>query len=406
MSLLEAFRARAAEAQYTFQPSGTTIFDVATAQPDVARALFDANPGLAEIVEALRKTLAVPPTALPTTAPSKDLHFYRLSNHNRSYCYSLSASSEPSAIYAAPTLVVKGAEPLQPDFARFVEWMKLAPFRQSKRRLADHFPLAEGKIPGATTVHEVVREARIASDLQAHHLRVYGELGPLPVPILGIRLPDDVTQNALRVLRTLSKPAVERIESIAREGLGVYVYHYRRAPIRSNVFGGGGTKALVSYVAQAFNHETALRGWVQAFVRLLFLGFLPYTEWNEGLGFCLDFGNATIDGGFCDVDSITPIADVPDDAFFFKSLEEAARLLHDTCARLLDDEPNPARQLALARYLGSLFERAIESEKRPGVTLDPRVRQLLQPTFQDLSAAALAPHRSPGAYQAFVRSRR
>src|SRR4051794_21815617 len=54
-----------------------------------------------------------------TSRPHTGRHFYRLPNHYRSCCYSL---SETESIFDAPTFVFKGTEPLLQDYALLLDW--------------------------------------------------------------------------------------------------------------------------------------------------------------------------------------------------------------------------------------------------------------------------------------------
>jgi hypothetical protein len=355
------------------------VFDLETVHPELAAEVFSRAPELARVVAVLRRAIVVPKSA--TVA---DGAFYRLANHNRSFCYALSGAANP---FASACVVFKGSEPLTDDFDKLVDWMLLAPFRRSSRVIADHFALAEGKIPGTLSLQEAAREATVASELQLRHLRAYGELARLPVPLLVHRFSErDRSQVAHLLERKLAPAAYERVAPLVASGLALYIYYYAAAPIRANAYGSGGSRALVEHV-RACDREAAIAGWIRLFARLLWLGYMPYTPRNEGLGACMDFGNATLDGGCCDLDSIEAISLCPDDEFFAESLISSISVLAATVRRVLspshgldDNTLYPSiESFAITRYLCGELERALDREARPDLVLDPRVRELLAP---------------------------
>src|ERR1700736_2507961 len=152
-------------------------FDLSRESKGVFDALVQHTPQVQEAFEALQKSIRLPKTAVAGV----DGRFYRLPNHNRSFCYSLVASG---SVVDSPAFVFKGSEPLLRDFPLMLDWMLQAPLRKSSRVMADHFPLAEGKIPGALSTKEAIREAGISLDIQTKHLRHYGELACFPTPLL------------------------------------------------------------------------------------------------------------------------------------------------------------------------------------------------------------------------------
>ncbi len=152
---------------FDLQQEDQSLFDAPIAQTSALRG----------VLESTRKRIPLPRSAVA----SMQGHFYRLPNHNRSFCYSL-ATSAP--VLDAAALVFKGCEPLMADFQTMLDWMSQAPLRKSGRVMVDHFPLAEGKIPGALSLNEACREAQIALAIQRRHLRHYGELARMPVPLL------------------------------------------------------------------------------------------------------------------------------------------------------------------------------------------------------------------------------
>ena len=368
---------RASAIRSDFEPT-RPVFDLSLEHPHILHALALEAPQFPAAFESVRARIPLPQSA----AASMQSHFYRLPNHNRSFCYSLAPTD---SFFDGPVLVFKGAEPLLRDYPMQIDWMLQAPFRQSSRVMADHFPLAEGKIPGALSLNEATREAKIALEVQEQHLRHYGELARIPTPLLIHRISEEKTEECAALLyRKLSQPALERIEPLLRSGLAIYVYYYPSPPIRSNYWGGIASAQLTHYIQRAFNEETAASAWAKLTVRLFYLGYLPYSVRNDGLGACMDSGNATLDGGFCDPDSIIPIESSLDDEFLREGVIQSLAYLRGTIQLILglanrhDLHPS-IDEFVCRQYVHRLIDRALVSEARPQLHLDERIVQLFSP---------------------------
>lgn len=345
--------------------------------------VFDA---LAAHTDEVKASIALLRSRIPllrSIAPCIEGCVYRLPGHNRSFCYALKCSDAISR--NSPVLVFKGTEPLLQDFTIMLDWMAQSPLRKSSRVMSDHFPLAEGKIPGALSLKEALGEARIALDVQQRHLIHYGELARLPTPLLVHTFSDLQHDACAETLRAkLSRPAFERIQPLLQSGLAIYIYHYPSAPIRANYLGDMGAPQFRGLLAGKLDEERTISEWVRLLVRLLYLGYLPYTVRNEGLGACMDFGNAALDGGFCDPDSIAEIKTSPDPEFLRESIIQSLTLLQNTVQLLLGLSYSGTlypsiEQFVCRHYLLHLFNEAVESERRPGLRLDPQVLELLRP---------------------------
>lgn len=392
---------------FSGQPSVNShiVFDVRSAAPNLAAELIQTAPSLSFVLEGLGAKLPIPDR--PTIDAEKQ--FYRLSAHNRSYCYALGGGAD---LYKSPALVFKGVEPLFDDFAKFIDWLTLAPFRRSSRVMADHFALGEGKIPGALSLKEATREASIAIDIQAKHFAAYGEFARLPMPLLVHRFADDDASRVVKLLQEkLPSASFERIEPLLGAGLGAYIYFYPVAPIRANAYGGGATSKVADYIRKHVEPERTVTLWIQLLARLLHLGFLPYTPRNEGLGGCMDYGNATLDGGFCDPDSIEPITQCPDDEFFYESLAMSLKGMELTVARLASPDAGfeqsdlypSIERFAVSSYVAHEFRRALDTEARPGLTLDRRVADLVTPSGFSTLTRVLERRPRSHTYAMFVR---
>jgi hypothetical protein len=354
-------------------------FDLAKEDLHVLDALTTRTAHLETTLTSLRDRVPLPRSSAPTI----EGRFYRLPGHNRSFCYSLRDSVPISR--DSPVLVFKGTEPLLPDFSSMLDWMAQSPLRKSSRVMADHFPLAEGKIPGALSLKEAMGEARIALQIQRRHLLHYGELARLPTPLLVHTFPESRRSDCAAKLRAkLSGAAFERIQPLLQSGLAIYIYYYPSAPIRANYLGEMGAPQFRKLLTRQLDEGRTINDWVRLLVRLLYLGYLPYTVRNEGLGACMDFGNAALDGGFCDPDSIVEINSSPDAEFFREAIIQSLALLQNTVQLLLGLSYSGTlypsiEQFVCRGYLYHLFDEALESERRPGLHLDPRVRELMRP---------------------------
>lgn len=360
-----------------FEPA-RIVFDISRENKGVLDALVSQTPELHDAFKSVQKYIPLPKTA----APAMGHHFYRLPNHNRSFCYSLTLTD---SVFNSPVLVFKGTEPLLQDFHKMIDWLLQTSFRRSSQVMADHFPIVEGKIPGALSLKEAIQEAHIALDVQQKHLHHYGELARMPTPLI-IHSISEQKQNACLILlrQKLSQPAFQRIEPLLNNGLAVYIYHYPSVPVRSNYWGGPASRQLTEHIQTTFSEEAAVLGWVKLMVRLLYLGYLPYSVRNERLGFCLDSGNATLDGGFCDPDSILPIETSPDDEFFHEGLIRSLYGVQSTFQAVLGMSSPPdlypsIDSFVCGQYIRKLVENALTSEARPQLSLDSRVRRLLSP---------------------------
>lgn len=360
-----------------FEPT-RPVFDLSQESELVLDALARQTPEAIEALKSARQTIPLPKSA----AARIDNHFYRLPNHNRSFCYSLAQSD---AFMNAAVLVFKGCEPLMRDFTTMLDWMLQAPLRKSSRVMADHFPLAEGKIPGALSLKEATHEAQIALAVQKKHLAHYGELAKLPVPLLVHSMSEERNEACAATLRhKLSAHAFERIEPLLQQGLAIYVYYYPSAPIRANYWGDMAVPQLKQYIESTLDEDNVVAGWVRLIVRLLYLGYLPYSVRNEGLGACMDFGNAALDGGFCDPDSIVPIETNTDDEFFRESVIQSLSTLRTTVRMLLRISETSIlypsiEEFVCGQYLQQLLNAALVSEKRPDLRLDERFLKLMFP---------------------------
>jgi hypothetical protein len=388
----------------TFEPT-RLVFDLSESGREILNALSVRTPHIVDAFESVRRRIPLPKNA----EAGVEGRFYRLPNHNRSFCYALSDSN---SLADAPTLVFKGAEPLLNDFQTMLNWMAQAPLRKSSRVMADHFPLGEGKIPGALSSKEAIREAQIALDVQKGHLRHYGELAMIPTPLLVHSISDARMIACTEILRhNLSTAAFDRIDPVLQSGLAIYIYHYPSSPIRANYWGDLGVPPFKQFFEKLPEENSTVAGWVRLVIRLLYLGYLPYSVRNEGLGACMDFGNAALGGGFCDPDSIVAIDAGMDDEFFRESVIQTLEILQRTIQLTIGLSGSTTlyqsiEEFACRQYIHYLVNCAIISEERPGLRLDDRFLQLTSPrSISEVKSCANRKSRVPSYIQFSRRSR-
>ena len=125
-------------------------------------------------------------------------------------------------------------------------------------------------------------------------------------------------------------------------------------------------------------------GWLQLAARLFWLGLFPATPLSYRLGTIFDPNNTCLDGGACDIGSIHPMRQSPNDGFFTRSVLMTIGGLRVLIARafgvpMAELAQTPEQEVA-AFYLGDFVRRslvqALETEARDGLTLDPRVLDL------------------------------
>lgn len=352
------------------------VFDLRTAAPDVLRALEQQAPRVRAALDDLSAGIPL----MRTSAPAVDGRLYRLKGHNRSICLALDDD-----LATADVIVLKGTEPLLPDFEHYLRWMTGTQFGAWPRPMAEHFPLFEGKAPGTVLLSEAMGEAATALDVQRRHLEHYGGLMRLPVPLFVWRLQaDDEARTRDCLASAVSAMAYERLGAHLREGIGIVAYYYPSPPVRVHAVGRRAYlhPASAEWASAEQLTSRAIPGWVQIGARLLWLGLLPTTPLSWRLGDIFDPNNACLDGGVCDVASIQPITPETGDGFVVRSLIMSMGGLRMTIARAfnvpLGELPSSYEQEVAGFYLSDFvrgaMERALASEGRPGLSLDPRLQ--------------------------------
>jgi len=152
------------------------------------------------------------------------------------------------------------------------------------------------------------------------------------------------------------------------------VYVYPGAPVRAEQLSrpvpGESEEERFRRIASICDVEVVVDSWIRLFVRLLYLGFVPYSSMNERLGSCVDFGNAVVDGGFADVDSIVPMTECPDDGFFYDSLGASWAELQATITALLPRMSHlVVEDVSVRNYMLARFECHLRTEARAGLPI-------------------------------------
>jgi hypothetical protein len=350
---------------------------------------------LLSAVETLSACLPVP----RTVAPFVERPFFRPPWSSRSFYYSPATLQGSSTDAGRAVVALKGLEPCISDVDDLFRDLRRASY--SPHNIAEHFVFVEHKIPGCLGLAEAIREAEQAAAIQERHLRFYGSLARLPVPLFVYRHSDEVVERVTeRLRRLLGAAAFERIEPTLAGGLGAYVYYYPTAPIRARDIDHAlenlsFQERLVVLLRDVCDPEDVILGWVRGFTRMLYLGFLPGSLASLRSGICCQPQNACLDGGFVDLDSLTPLDELQDTTALNAALQFCVESLLQTMRSLTAGGVDPTRPEGneiridlhyIRQYLLGAIKRAIETEARAGLQLDTRIAAyFFEPkTFEEL----------------------
>jgi hypothetical protein len=359
------------------------VQDFVGAHPALRDGLVEAEPWLASALDTLAVELPLPQSVGSFVSPP----FYRPPGSERCfyYCPGLLHPDGPGRDTGRAVLALKGLEPGAADLDKMLAHLQLRSL--PPHTMAEHLILEEQKIPACVGLPEALGEATRAAEVQIAHRQAYGTFARLPLPLLVFRHPDAVAQRWLEQLRTIvSARSFERVEPWARAGLGVYVYYYPTPPSRArdvdSVLQGREFRRRTFALMGLCDPEVTVRRWAVGFIRLLYLGYLPGTAASQRSGICCQPQNACVDGGFVDLDSVTPFDALPDDAALDAGLQLSYDSLLESVAALLVGGHQARRPEGrdvradwhhLNRYLWGLMAEAIESEGRAHLALDNRV---------------------------------
>jgi hypothetical protein len=293
----------------------TVLFDLKRDFPELASFFASQWPEVQRQAKTFKKTVPVFP--LDLTEKGRRC---RLPGHFRSFFQTVPRSG---------VIAFKGTEPALGDIQPSLEYLSRRRVAgPSPLKLTEHYLLQERKIPMAALSSELIVEARRAAEIQASHLRIFGKLAEIPVPLFVHRLPSKLEKPHLeKISKYISRKAIRRARTLLDEGLAYYVYWYPAVPLRAN----GERKAIKKILRSPAAMEDIFQRWLNLFLRLLALDYVPCTRRNRKLGACLDAGNAVVGSGFCDVGSVTNLRKLPSsqrsDAVFVSFLTLRATMI-------------------------------------------------------------------------------
>lgn len=229
-------------------------------------------------------------------------------------------------------VAVKGAQLGAPGNADVLEEMSCEYPRPDDlwpRSTNEHLIVVEHKVPLALTLAEALRETRLARRVGTAWRERFSPPYRIPMPLLVMRWPDGEVERHLCSLRpVVSRRVAEMAANVARSGLAVVVYFYPGSPLR------------VSDTAEPRPSTVVVERWMTLFAQFLLCGVLPSGLDSRGLGSCCGPQNATLDGGFVDLDSACPFEELSSPDELAPSLEYSLRSLTRTLALYLGlDDP-------------------------------------------------------------------
>lgn len=362
------------------------------------------GPAVAELTQRLPVMSCLP--SMDEASP-----FARPPRHARCFYYSQGGIRGTGGV-----LALKGTEPMAPDFEMMLQVLETLTTPEiggsHQRNLAEHFALVEHKVPGALALQEAESESAIAAQIQLRHYEAYGTPAHLPLPLLVMKLPDS-TEGELRAAlkQRLSSRAFARLGDVLAKGLGVYIYYYPALPIRVSHLSGALPSSLptrIEALEQRLKVTAVIDGWVQQFVRLIHLGYLPVALGSRGTGACCDSNNSVIDGGFVDVDSLIHVSELEQSGkpgLLEETLHLSTRVLWGTVRTLLAP-PRSGFEIQqsidlpshlVAQYVTSRIRHFLKSEALPQLQLDPKITAYFE---SDLSFTSMI-ERMKGYYPPF-----
>lgn len=287
-------------------------------------------------------------------------------------------------------VAVKGTEPLVADFDTLLERVAAeisVAHASEPRRAAEHFASLERKVPCAVTVDEARAEASKALAVHAASVRHYGTLAHVPFPLGVLRLSDEVTAGVMeRVRATVTGTALEQVEPVTRNGLGVLVNYYPGMPTRvsslNHILPSAPYTERHERLVELVDPDVVMRSWCRQLARLMHLGFVPATPASGRTGNMCQPQNAALDGGFFDVDSVEPIHTLPGAAAVADALATSMRSFYYTVRSMLVERSyyhlghaDDVVEGWITGYVHTSMRRALDEEALPRVDLDPRVAQ-------------------------------
>jgi len=184
--------------------------------------------------------------------------------------------------------------------------------RSVEMTVLDRFLFLEQKFPGAVCLHEALGEAELAAQFQLAHLRRYGQLARVPVPLAVHQLDNQLCQQlAARLCRRLPERHHRRVEALLP--LGVLVYWYPTLPERVSHIPLP-LEGRLDRLRELVDPDRLIDSWIELVRRCLELGWAPCDPRCSLQGTCLEPQNLTMDGGIVDLDSLRRLDTFPDPA--------------------------------------------------------------------------------------------
>jgi hypothetical protein len=269
----------------------------------------------------------------------------------------------------------------------------------SRWSITEIFPLHEQKLPYAVHVPEALQEAVLTTRFLGEYLRAFDDWPPFPIHLAVYRLPDSHRQRYYQALRQFASPrSMQQCELLGQEGLAVYLYLFPSLPMRlahcvpNTILTSGivdaASRATVLEQRCGLDAQAALEKFLSFAGRMLALGFFPLSLASFGIGYCTSAQNVTVDGGMVDSDSLTPFSEIRSDWEFATVLLTSLSSLCVT-ARVMCYSPLPfvrfefadpsTVSMLMSELVWDRIRAEVTASARRGLTIDPRLQELLAP---------------------------
>lgn len=304
-----------------------------------AKPVWRLDPGLAEKLPAGLPDLNTYPVQ-ENVLPGEWPPYFRPRGHWRALyrweswgCLAVKGGEAHTSRY---DLILEAMQSQTMDFRyRFSE-----PAGQARLTILERFLFLENKFPGMVRLHEALEEAELAAAFQAAHLKQYGQLARVPLPLVVHQIPDSLGQTIAQQLCAQLQPRHHsRVYSLLP--LGVLLYWYPTLPERVAHL------RLPEHLTQAerlatlrrqLQPEQLVEDWLELLTRTLQLGWVPCDPCSSLQGMCLEAQNLTLDGGMVDLDSLRPLDSFRDAR---PAVERCFEILAQSIALFLTGKPGP-----------------------------------------------------------------
>ena len=361
-------------------------FDLAQASPTVLQRALQEAPWLGPMLEEMRARFP----AAPSAQPFQSDEYFRPVGHRRAFYRTVAGG--------AAVVAFKGTEVRAGDLEPMARWIHARHDRMESP--LEGFPIQEHKAPGVLLLEEAMSEAQAALAFQSRWVSAYPGLPRTPLPLLVLRWPEETVQRYQAAIgRLLSSRARAIVERLIAGGLAAYAYYYPGRTVRATEVQdraglvAAGYRSRKSGHAEAFSFEATVESWIRLVARMLALGFMPVSVSSDQSGQLVQPQNATVDGGFVDMDSLQPIAQIAGDGELATTLWLLVRELSFTVTALLGGSASRAleklrgvQHVAAAARVFEMLRDFLREEQAAGVTVDPRLARLV---LEERGVAAL-----------------